>query len=256
MSERPDLSDLDVTRNVVVGETYTVGGFSDISRGVLEKNGREIDVAIKHLRIKGIAYTEDARERLWKHFYREIFLWRTLNHPNVVPLLGFMTDTSPALISPWYPNGNLNHYITTHKHADRWSLTSDVVNGLEYLHSIPISHGDLKGENVLVDGDGRASLCDFGMSQFLDEASRITGFTTTNAYIGGTDRFMSPEVCDNVQKTEATDMWALGCLIVQILTDEIPYKHLSARTAVLLAIIGGKPPSDTRNPNIHVMLWA
>ncbi|KAG8949509.1 hypothetical protein FRC03_000315 [Tulasnella sp. 419] len=66
MSERPDLSDLDVTRNVAVGEKYTVGGFSDISRGVLEQNGREIDVAIKHIRIKGIAYTEDARERLWK----------------------------------------------------------------------------------------------------------------------------------------------------------------------------------------------
>ncbi|KAG8921707.1 hypothetical protein FRC02_012402 [Tulasnella sp. 418] len=256
MTQKPDLSDIDLTGKVVVGEKYTIGGFSDISRGMLEMNDVEDEVAIKSLRIKGMANTEEARERLWKRFYREVSVWRQLIHLNVVPLLGYIVvDGSPSLISPWYINGNVNNYLENHVDADRWSLISDVVDGLEYLHSIPVAHGDLKGENVLVDGHGHASLCDFGMAQFVDEASRITGFTTTNAYIGGTDRFMSPEVCENSQKTKATDMWALGCLIVQILTDEIPYKHLNARMAVLLAIVGGKPPTDKHNPKIDVDLW-
>ncbi|KAG8948916.1 hypothetical protein FRC03_000538 [Tulasnella sp. 419] len=150
-------------------------------------------------------------ERLKKRCFREVLLWRTLQHPKIVPLLGFSMDPYgiPALISPWYPNGNVVHFLNSNPDADRPSLALDAADGLTYLHSIPIVHGDLKAENVLVDAEGRASLCDFGMSQFIDEATRITGFTTTHANAGGTDRFLSPELLSDEPKTVATDIWAL-----------------------------------------------
>ncbi|KAG8909386.1 hypothetical protein FRC02_007814, partial [Tulasnella sp. 418] len=131
----------------------------------------------------------------------------------------------------------------------------DVVDGLEYLHSIPVAHGDLKGENVLVNVDGRASLCDFGMSQFVDDAHRITGFSTTNWNAGGTDRFMSPELLEDEPKTKATDMWALCCLIVFTLTDEVPYQRIKSRPVLPFAIFLGEKPVLERSPHIPEPLW-
>ncbi|KAG8952705.1 mitogen-activated protein kinase kinase kinase 9 [Tulasnella sp. 419] len=137
----------------------------------------------------------------------------------------------------------------------RGPAAMDVVNGLGYLHSISIAHGDLKPENVLVGADGHACLCDFGMSQFIEGASRIAGLTTTNASGGGTDRFMSPELLEDMPKTKATDIWALACLIVQILTDKIPYHHISRKQAVMVAIVRGEPPVSKKHESIDAALW-
>ncbi|KAG8923379.1 hypothetical protein FRC02_011172 [Tulasnella sp. 418] len=217
----------------------------------------DVKIAIKVLRVRGGNDSAGTVDRLHKRFYREVLLWRTLRHPNVVPLLGYavLSDQSPTLVSPWYTNGNVNEYLKSHGDADRRALALDVVNGLQYLHSISIAHGDLKGENVLVDVEGRARLCDFGMSGFIDEAIRITGFTTTNAHMGGTDRFMCPELLEDEPKSTATDVWALGCLILQILTDEVPYQHINRRQAVLSAIMRGELPAKDRGYVIDELLW-
>ncbi|KAG8955280.1 hypothetical protein FRC03_011226, partial [Tulasnella sp. 419] len=189
--------------------------------------------------------------------FREVLLWRALRHSNIVPLLGFtlVPDGLPTLISPWYENGNILRYLASHPESDRASLLLDAAEGLAYLHSLPVAHGDLKGENVLVDSEGRASLCDFGMSQFIDEASRITGFTTTSGHSGGTDRFMCPELLEDAPKTTATDMWAFGCLTTQILTDQMPYHHITRKHAVPVAIMNGEAPMHNDVGLIEPVLW-
>ncbi|KAG8930975.1 hypothetical protein FRC02_003396 [Tulasnella sp. 418] len=224
--------------------------------GILTEGDKQIQVAIKALRVQGHIEETEVEKRLRKRFYREVLLWRRLQHSNVVPLLGYITlpDGLPALISPWYVNGNVIRYLQASPTANRLSLALDVVRGLEYLHSIEVTHGDLKGENVLVDADGRAGLCDFGMSQFISEASRISGFTTTGNG-GGTDRFMCPELLEDHPKTPATDVWALGCLLVQILTDEIPYQKIIGKQALLMAILRGAPPMSNEAGGIAEALW-
>ena len=87
-------------------------------------------------------------------------MWKRLAHPNIVPLLG-VTFTPFQSVSVWMPGGELSEYISTHPCADRLSLVgchhtildyeltipqlSDVANGLSYLHSHSVIHGDLKG---------------------------------------------------------------------------------------------------------------
>ncbi|KAG8940343.1 hypothetical protein FRC03_005587 [Tulasnella sp. 419] len=93
------------------------------------------------------------------------------------------------------------------------------------------------------------------MSQFIDEASRISGFTTTHAYVGGTDRFMCPELLEDQPKTPATDIWALGCLVAQILTDVIPYQDITRKQAVPVAILKGDPPMVNMDGAIAESLW-
>ncbi|KAG8959518.1 hypothetical protein FRC03_007886 [Tulasnella sp. 419] len=257
MTAAIDLSHLDLTNKVEFGEQSSHGGYSDIFQGTyLADDGNTRQVAVKALRLRGSSGAA-AKERLLKHFYREVLLWQRFQHPNITPLLGYMLPSNkpPALVSPWYIHGDVLSYLELHSDADRNALALDVLKGLEYLHSFPVAHGDLKAENVLVDGDKRASLCDFGMSQFLDEATQITGFTTTNAHLGGTDRYLCPELLEDRPKTTATDIWALGCLLVQILADRIPYQHITRREAVLSAIVRGNPPSTNRPDAINPSQW-
>ncbi|KAG8944687.1 hypothetical protein FRC03_001956 [Tulasnella sp. 419] len=94
------------------------------------------------------------------------------------------------------------------------------------------------------------------MSQFVDEASQITGFTTTSGNGGGTDRFMCPELLEDEPKTTATDMWACGCLVWLILTDEIPYGHIVRKHAIPFAIMRGDKPIAQRNDTVDASLWA
>ncbi|KAG8950605.1 hypothetical protein FRC03_012790 [Tulasnella sp. 419] len=246
------ISDLDLSSRVDVGSERTAcGGYSDVFPGTLHGESSKVKVAVKELRLTAIK-NED---RLKKRFFREIVLWRTLQHPTVVPLSGYMMRSGLySLISPWYSYGNVTQYLKTCTNPNRASLAIDVARGLKYLHSISVAHGDLKGENVLIDSNHRASLCDFGMSQFLDEACRISGFTTSTAG-GTTGRFASPEILEDKPKSSATDIWAFGCLVVQILTDQIPYQDVSGKLALPVAIMRGQPPMTNAHQIIDELLW-
>ncbi|KAG8950606.1 hypothetical protein FRC03_012791 [Tulasnella sp. 419] len=259
--DESDLRDLDLSGKITLGERSNCGGFSDVWRGLLRSDTDETEVAVKELRIQQdvrLNSTITTKERLKRRCFREVLLWRKLHHPHVVPLLGFTIDPQglPTLISPWYSNGNVTQYIKTNPNPNRPSLALDAAEGLKYLHSIVVVHGDLKGENVLVDDKGRASLCDFGMSEFVDDAARISGFTTTAATVGGTGRFMCPELFDDEPKTTMTDIWAFGCLIGQILTDRIPYERIARREAVLAAIIRGLLPMADGSGLTNDKLWS
>ena len=87
-------------------------------------------------------------------------MWKRLDHPNIVPLLG-VTASPLQLVSVWMTGGELPEYVNAHPHADRLGLVSicsapmgtvltarqlsDAADGLSYLHSHGIIHGDLKG---------------------------------------------------------------------------------------------------------------
>ncbi|KAG8956963.1 hypothetical protein FRC03_010659 [Tulasnella sp. 419] len=250
----------DLSGKIVKDERMGCGGFSDVWCGRLRTGDGEVKIAIKELRIQQstLSSSEMPRdERLKKRCIREVLLWEKLEHPNIVPLLGFSMDEQgvPALISPWYFHGNIVQYLQAHTDANRRSLALDAAEGLKYLHSIPVVHGDIKGENVLVNAQGRASLCDFGTSQFIEEAARITGFTTSQANAGGTDRFLSPETVEDGSKTLAADMWAFSCLTGQILTGRIPYSGVTQKLAILLAIKEGRIPMHNDDEKIDKKLW-
>ena len=93
--------------------------------------------------------------------------WKALRHPNVLPLLGVrMTENEFAMISEWMPNGNINGFVAVHQDANRFELVSPsfelpssplsltiirfpqlagVARGLDYMHSMGVVHGALKG---------------------------------------------------------------------------------------------------------------
>ncbi|KAF9236614.1 kinase-like domain-containing protein, partial [Melanogaster broomeanus] len=188
---------------------------------------------------------------------REIKVWLKLDHPNVLPLFGTTTGFGqfPAMVCPWLENGALTSYL------ERWNdkltteqrlvLVGDVAVGLQHLHSRSVVHGDLSGSNVLIRGNGRACIADFGLSTLLTEIGGSTFATSCQAR--GTLRWAAPELLDlhvsddeeNPPKfvpTTQSDVYSFGGIMLQVLTGNVPYHYYVRDIQVMHAILIGEVP--------------
>jgi serine/threonine protein kinase len=100
----------------------------------------------------------------------------------------------------------------------RLNLALDMASGLLYLHGQHIIHRDLKSLNILVDGQMRAKVSDFGLSKIkLTTASMTKG-------AGGTPHWMAPELFDEAANSEASDVYATGVVFWEIAARKLPYE--------------------------------
>ena len=189
------------------------GSYSNVFKGLW----RGTIVSIKVVR--GVGASESMMAKIREQ--REI--WWHLSHPNVLYLYGFCEEFGSygASISPWLKNGNAGAHFRRNpvSPSQRFQLWCDVVEGLAYLHSRdpPVVHGDLKPANVMLNDNGAAVLCDFGLVHIIsDEAS--TGMTATTNQTG-TIRYLACELVnsdDMPDPTTASDIYALGCLGLEV----------------------------------------
>ncbi|KAL5525571.1 hypothetical protein ACEPAG_6907 [Sanghuangporus baumii] len=185
-----------------------VGYFSDVYRA----RWRERTVAVKVL-------TLTTPKKLFIH---EMEVWKSLDHPNVLPLLGAssaMGDPPWFLVSTFMENGNLVEYLRSSKKpidavVER-RLIYEVAKGMAYLHRQGVMHGDLKGTNVLIDDKGHCRITDFGQSEMKSEAFRISGSHPPR----GTLRWQAPEIIDGASSGRLTyqvDIYAYAIVCVEI----------------------------------------
>ncbi|KAG8921104.1 hypothetical protein FRC02_000440 [Tulasnella sp. 418] len=253
------------------------GFFSDVHYGLMRLDGGvRSEIAMKLLRFHG-RITSQLNIKHLERVFREVYIWTRLQHPNIAEFHGFIMSKNPnelpTIISQWYKNGNLVKYVVERSLRNRVSLLRDVASAVVYLHSKSIVHGDIKGvsslsfgsiqaidhptlkENVLIDDSGRARLCDFGLSHFVDDFSGDLASLVqlSSANCGYTLRFTSPELLESDRSTPMSDIWALGCLAMQILTGQIPYARLQHKYHIKHSIKQYEPPFEilafsTRNP--------
>ncbi|KAG8906621.1 hypothetical protein FRB99_006491 [Tulasnella sp. 403] len=203
------------------------GGFGIVHRAVLQKwpFAPKVHVAVKKFHTTG-EWEELLRVAL--ALVQELNVWAKLNHPNILPLVGFHLNSSLEeawLVSPYATNGNLFEYLErTRLGLDtRLELAKDTAKGLGYLHtrSPPICHGDVKSFNVLNGTSGHAMLCDFGLAEATDPS--IVSSKSRSMNEGGTIRYWSPELFDDdSHPTLHSDVWAWGCLLLEVGGDQIP----------------------------------
>ncbi|KAG8986246.1 hypothetical protein FRB90_004125, partial [Tulasnella sp. 427] len=228
------------------------GGFGEVFQGRLKSNDTNDPdwrpVAVKQLRM---AQGQDLRIAV--RLAREMKVWADLKHPNVVPFVGFHLDPDAAwLISEWASKGNAYDYLLKAQSdfKGRVKLLLDAAEGLAYLHGLnpPVCHGDIKSANVLVTEDIRGMLGDFGLSRVLE--ADPTGLTTSKT-IKGSMRYMSPElVNEGLGHTLQSDIWAFGCLALEILTGQHPFHKCQSPTEVIFQLAMKKLPAALDQPPI------
>ncbi|KAJ7353604.1 kinase-like domain-containing protein [Mycena albidolilacea] len=227
------------------------GGFGDIYRA----SYGDQRVALKRMRyfIRG----SDLR-RIRLRFCREALLWKDLQHAHILPFLGIDRDTFPSslcMVSPWMEHGTVMHYLKTYGYANVDKLLSEIAQGLEYLHSRNIIHGDLGGANILIKEDWSACLTDFGLSIFSDATSTMS----TNR--GGSLYWMAPELLDpgrfglEFARTPATDVYAFGCVCFELYVERPPFSSLPEPGALMKVLNGERPERPSGPRTMSDTLW-
>lgn len=113
---------------------------------------------------------------------------------------------------------------------------TQVLLGLQYLHDQGVIHRDIKGANILTTKDGKVKLADFGVS-----TSTLAG-PDKEAQVVGTPYWMAPEIIELSGATPASDIWSLGCTVIELLSGKPPYHHLQAMPALFAIVNDDHPP--------------
>ncbi|XP_043723855.1 cysteine-rich receptor-like protein kinase 2 [Telopea speciosissima] len=188
------------------------GGFGIVYKGVLP-DGRE--VAVKRLSFNNRYRAAD--------FYNEVNMISTLQHKNLVKLLGCCcSGPESLLVYEILPNKSLDRFLfdPSRGKALNWERRFDIIKGtaegLVYLHENPnvkVIHRDIKASNILLDSKLRAKIADFGLARsFQEDKSHIS------TAIAGTLGYMAPEYITRGQLTEKADVYSFGVLLLEIVT--------------------------------------
>ncbi|KXS19348.1 hypothetical protein M427DRAFT_143501, partial [Gonapodya prolifera JEL478] len=117
---------------------------------------------------------------------------------------------------------------------------SQVLEGLCYLHEQGVIHRDIKGANILTTKDGQVKLADFGVATRPTESSEKT--VVGSPYWSEGTIQLAPEVIELNGATTASDIWSLGCTLIELLNGEPPYYNLSPMSALFRIVQDDHPP--------------
>ncbi|KAG9017947.1 hypothetical protein FRB90_000073 [Tulasnella sp. 427] len=177
-----------------------------------------------------------------ERFERQVNLWRTLEHPNVLQLYGWCDiEGDIYLVSPWLNNMDVRWFLSWNNLADkdRLQLTADIVRGLQYLHALQVFHGDIQPPNILISDDLRAVLGDFALAKALEAKDDLPLNTQSNGDLQSM-RYQAPEITENVGQTPAVDIYAWAMTALEIISGAPPYPKAKTIGALTTAIMAKK----------------
>jgi len=240
-----------------------MGGFGNVYKGEYGKQ----QVALK------VLYKGQKKDSVYKDFCREALAWRSLSHRFIIPLLGIFEEKSLLfLVSPFMTNGTLTKWrenSLTRVPADIHRLMLEVAEGVQYIHSEGIIHGDLRGENILLDPELHCQITDFGLTRHSDATATASNSRTLN--------FAAPELfgvcekcgqqdCDGCQegqegltplqgkKSVPTDVYAFGCLYYATFFNTAPF-HGKNEYQIIRSVTKGTRPERLNSPAIDNGVW-
>ena len=206
------------------------GAFGSVYRSLNWTTGET--VAIKQIRLADMPKAE------LNVIMQEIDLLKHLHHPNIVKYHDSLKSAdSLYIVLEYCENGSL-HQICKNFGKFPENLVSlysqQVLQGLLFLHEQGVIHRDIKGANILTTKEGLVKLADFGVAtkqQGLAEGSVV-----------GTPYWMAPEVIELAGATTASDIWSLGCTVIELLDGKPPYHKLAPMPALFRIVNDDHPP--------------
>jgi eukaryotic-like serine/threonine-protein kinase len=237
----------------VVGETiagrYEVeelvghGGMSSVYKARDALLERHVALKILH---EQYSNDEDFVER----FKREARSVAQLQHPNIVTVIDRGEEDGRQYIVFEYIDGeNLKERVVRNGRLEvreALEIAVEVARGLAFAHEQGLVHRDVKPQNILLNGDGRAKVTDFGIARTVD----VDGMTQTGTVLG-TSNYIAPEQASGQRVDGQSDVYALGAVLYELLAGDVPFpgesfvvvamKHMHEPAPSLLDVRGDVP---------------
>ncbi|MFV0446434.1 MAG: serine/threonine-protein kinase [Planctomycetaceae bacterium] len=223
-----------------------VGGMGIVYKATYLKGGQKVA-----LKVLSPDLTADAK--VTKRFEREMEILKKLKHPNIIKYYGgSASGTQRFYAMELIASGSLDELLRRQGKLS-WEQTIDyslqIAKALEHAHSAAIIHRDLKPANLLISSDGTLKLSDFGIAR----DTQSTALTQAGKTVG-TMAYMAPEqITGKSPITRRTDLYALGCVIFQMLTGRTPFES-ETQPELLFKHIEEAPP-NVREYNIDCPIW-
>lgn len=218
------------------------GGMSVVYKAQDLALGRLVAVKVLHESLTGdVTFLE--------RFRKEARAAASLSHPNVVTVHDVGQDGDRHYIVMELVEGDDLKTIIR-----QWAplpldralrLTAEICQGVGYAHRAGFVHCDVKPQNVLVTRDGRAMVADFGIARVISEATMSRGDLNW-----GTPHYFSPEQAAGKSATPASDVYAIGVILFEMLTGRLPFEAENPTALALMHMQDSPPLVTDYNPSI------
>ncbi|MDP9176521.1 MAG: protein kinase [Gemmatimonadota bacterium] len=192
-----------------------------------------------------------------ERFLREITTTANLRHPNILPLYdsgeqgGFL-----FYVMPYVEGESLRARMERETQLpmdDALRIADEIADALNYAHGRGVIHRDIKPENILLE-DGRAVVADFGIAQAINASG--SGKLTMTGMAIGTPQYMSPEQSGGETVDGRSDLYAVGCLLYEMLAGTPPFTGPNAMAIMARHMIDPVPRLTTVRPAVALHVTA
>ena len=234
------MTEVDSPLGIALADRYSLEG--ELGRGGMAtvwlardlKHDRQVALKVMHPELAATVGPE--------RFLREIHTTAALQHPHILPVLDSGRDAGLLWYTMPYVQGE-----SLRRRLDRDSrlplemaldITRQAALALNYAHRHGVIHRDVKPENILL-SDDQALVADFGIAKALGEigSERLTGTGLTV----GTPAYMSPEQAAGGQADARSDIYALGCVLYEMLAGEAPFTGPTPQAAIARRVVENAP---------------
>ncbi len=241
--------------NVVLNGRYELierigsGGMSVVYKAKDRSLGRIVAVKMMHE-----SFTND--KGFLKRFQQEAHSAANLAHPNIVTVHDIGQDEYKHFIVMEFVEGQTLKEIIRSYNGEPMPISRaldliiQVCNGIGYAHRANLVHCDVKPQNIIVTVDERVKVADFGIARAISTATQVQQVSQ----VWGTPQYFSPEQAAGDAPTPASDVYAIGIILFEMLTGRLPFAAES-HTAMALKHLHTPPPLVTEfNPAIPSQL--
>jgi eukaryotic-like serine/threonine-protein kinase len=235
-------------------ESLGQGGMNDAYKARDRVSGRLVVLKVPFSSLIGDPAT-------FSRYQRELEIGKRLHHPNIQELLdeGRLDGVAPYLVLEYVDGTLLREHLRQDAPLpveEAIGITVQIADALQYCHERGVIHRDLKPENVLIESDGTVKLVDFGIA-LLQGARRLTFRRLTSGF--GTPDYMAPEQVQGDRGDARTDVYALGVMLFEMLTSDVPY-HGDSPLAVMSQRVTTDAPLLRRkradlSPQLEAVVW-
>ncbi|PVV04694.1 hypothetical protein BB560_000797 [Smittium megazygosporum] len=225
-----------ITQRLVLGNSIGKGNFGTVYKALNLENGEMVAVKQISLSSKSDSQLDD--------ILKEVETLKSLSHPSIVKYYDcVLTMDHFFLVMEYIENGSLYSTLKAFGVFPEklvLAYTTQILDGLAHLHSKNVVHCDLKAANILTTKQGTAKLADFGVS--LNIGLLSNSINSTSVLIPGTPCWIAPEIIKLEGPSTKSDIWSLGCTIIELLTGKPPYIEMNSMAALYHIVEDTHPP--------------